>query len=61
MRQVLPEFISPTTAAKLLDYKSRTSIHTLIAREQLPTIRIGKAVRIEKRAFLEWLKQKQAL
>ena len=54
----LPEFISPSTAAKLLDYKSRSSIHRLIARGEFPVIRIGKTVRIDKKAFQAWVKDR---
>jgi len=51
---LLPELLSPAAASRLLGV-GRTTIYSLVARNLLPTVRIGRCVRIPRRALLDWV------
>ena len=49
-----PELLDPATAARLLGV-GRTTIYSMIARNRVPVVRIGRSVKIPRRALLAWI------
>jgi excisionase family DNA binding protein len=49
-----PELLDPATAARLLNI-GRTTVYSMIARDLVPHVRIGRSVKIPRRALLEWI------
>jgi excisionase family DNA binding protein len=49
-----PELLSVATAAKIMGI-SRTVMYQLIAGNRVPVVRIGRSVRVPRRALMEWI------
>lgn len=53
---VVPELLTPVEAAKLMQI-SKSQVYEKCAAGEIPTTRIGRSVRIPRKALMEWIEK----